>query len=131
MESPDEVTLVPHTTIRKRIARHMLSSSAAAAHAYAMIDVDYSAVDEVRSRKGPRWRQEFGYSLTYLPFVARAVAIAIEQYPNLNSRFTDSGLELRRGWSRHCRRPEFRGLGGAGDPAGGPAGRSRDRPGDR
>jgi pyruvate dehydrogenase E2 component (dihydrolipoamide acetyltransferase) len=46
--------------------------------------------------KGPRWRQEFGYSLTYLPFVARAVAIAIEQYPNLNSRFTDSGLELRR-----------------------------------
>jgi 2-oxoglutarate dehydrogenase E2 component (dihydrolipoamide succinyltransferase) len=96
MESPDEVTLVPHTTIRKRIARHMLSSSAAAAHAYAMIDVDYSAVDEVRSIKGPRWRQEFGYSLTYLPFVARAVAIAIEQYPNLNSRFTDSGLELRR-----------------------------------
>jgi pyruvate dehydrogenase E2 component (dihydrolipoamide acetyltransferase) len=96
MENPDEVTLVPHTTIRKRIARHMLASSAAAAHAYAMVDVDYSAVDEVRSRIGPRWRQGYGYSLSYLPFVARAVVIAIGQYPNLNGRFTDDGLEVRR-----------------------------------
>jgi 2-oxoglutarate dehydrogenase E2 component (dihydrolipoamide succinyltransferase) len=71
MENPGEVTLVPHTSIRRRIARHMLSSSAAAAHAYAMIDVDYGAVDEVRKLVGPRWRRECGYSLTYLPFVAR------------------------------------------------------------
>jgi pyruvate dehydrogenase E2 component (dihydrolipoamide acetyltransferase) len=94
--SPDEMTLVPHTIIRRRIARHMLSSSGAAAHAYAMVDVDYSAVDEARAETGPRWRQEYGYSLTYLPFVARAVAIGIEQYPNLNARYTDEGLALRR-----------------------------------
>jgi 2-oxoglutarate dehydrogenase E2 component (dihydrolipoamide succinyltransferase) len=74
----------------------MLAFSTAAAHAYAMIDVDYSAVDGVRSLRGPQWRQDTGYSLTYLPFVARAVAIAIERYPNLNARFTDDGLELRR-----------------------------------
>jgi 2-oxoglutarate dehydrogenase E2 component (dihydrolipoamide succinyltransferase) len=96
VENPDEVTLVPHPAIRKRIARHMHTSSTAAAHAYAMIDVDYSTVDEIRRRWAPRWRQEHGYSLTYLPFVARAVAIAIARYPNLNSRFTDGGLELRR-----------------------------------
>jgi pyruvate dehydrogenase E2 component (dihydrolipoamide acetyltransferase) len=96
MESPGEVTLVPHTAIRRRIARHMLSSSAAAAHAYAMVDVDYGAVDEVRKLVGPRWRQEYGYSLTYLPFVARAVMLGIEEYPHLNARFTDDGLEVRR-----------------------------------
>jgi 2-oxoglutarate dehydrogenase E2 component (dihydrolipoamide succinyltransferase) len=95
MENPGEVTVVPHTAIRKRIARHMVASQATAAHVYAMIDVDYSAVDEVRRLIGPRWRQEHGYSLTYLPFVARAVMIAIGQYPNLNARFTDGGLELR------------------------------------
>jgi 2-oxoglutarate dehydrogenase E2 component (dihydrolipoamide succinyltransferase) len=96
MDDPDEVTLVPHSAIRKRIARHMHASSTAAAHAYAMIDVDYSTVDEIRLRWAPRWREEHGYSLTYLPFVARAVAIAIARYPDLNSRFTGSGLELRR-----------------------------------
>jgi 2-oxoglutarate dehydrogenase E2 component (dihydrolipoamide succinyltransferase) len=96
MENPTGVTLVPHSAIRKRIARHMAASRDTAAHVYAMIDVDYSAVAEVRSLLGPRWRQEHGYSLTYLPFVARAVMIAIGQYPNLNARFTDDGLELRR-----------------------------------
>ena len=95
MESPDDVILVPHSAIRKRIARHMVASRTAAAHVYAMIDVDYSAVDEVRSVLGPRWRQEHGYSLTYLPFVARAVVLGIRQFPRLNARFTDDGLELR------------------------------------
>src|SRR5260370_8597692 len=94
--STDEVTLIPHTAIRKRIARHMTASQATAAHAYAMIDVDYSAVDEVRNLMGLWWRQEYGYSLTYLPFVAHAVVIGIGQYPKLNARFTDDGLELRR-----------------------------------
>jgi pyruvate dehydrogenase E2 component (dihydrolipoamide acetyltransferase) len=95
MDSSDEVTLVPHTTIRRRIARHMLASSTAAAHAYAMIDVDYTAVAEARRVRGSRWRQQHDRGLTYLPFVARAVAIGIGQYPNLNARFTDDGLELR------------------------------------
>jgi 2-oxoglutarate dehydrogenase E2 component (dihydrolipoamide succinyltransferase) len=94
MVRPDEVTLVPHSAIRKRIARHMAASSATAAHVYAIADVDYGAVDEVRGRLGGRWRREHGYSLTYLPFVGRAAALAIERYPNLNARFTDDGLEI-------------------------------------
>jgi 2-oxoglutarate dehydrogenase E2 component (dihydrolipoamide succinyltransferase) len=84
MDHPGDVTFVPHTTIRKRIARHMAASSAAAAHVYAMTDVDYSAVDEVRRH----------HRVGYLPFVARSVAIAIGQYPELNARFTDAGLEI-------------------------------------
>ncbi|MEV6236609.1 2-oxo acid dehydrogenase subunit E2 [Lentzea sp. NPDC051838] len=84
MDSPADVTLVAHSTIRRRIARHMVEASAAAAHAYAMIDVDYSTVAEVRRRR----------KLSYLPFVTRAVAIGIEQYPYLNGRFTDHGLEV-------------------------------------
>lgn len=97
MASPDDVTLVPHTTIRRRIARHMVASSSAAPHAYATVDVDYGAVDTLRGVLGARWRQDHGYSLTYLPFVARAVAIGIGQYPQLNARYTDDGLELRSG----------------------------------
>ncbi|MFF7602514.1 2-oxo acid dehydrogenase subunit E2 [Streptomyces mirabilis] len=95
MASTDDVILVPHTTIRRRIARHMAASSSAAPHAYAMTDVDYSAVDMARRAHAARWRQELGYSLTYLPFVARAVAVGIEQYQQLNARYTDGGLELR------------------------------------
>lgn len=96
MESVGDMTLVPHTTIRKQIARRMVASGAEAAHAYAMIDVDYAVVAEVRRRIGARWREEHGHGLSFLPFVARAVAIALERFPKLNARFTAEGLELRR-----------------------------------
>jgi pyruvate dehydrogenase E2 component (dihydrolipoamide acetyltransferase) len=94
---PDEaVTLVPHSTMRRRIARHMVASAATSAHVYAMVDVDYGAVDEVRRRERAAWHQEHGFALTYLPFVARAVLLAIRDFPLLNARFTDDALEVRR-----------------------------------
>jgi 2-oxoglutarate dehydrogenase E2 component (dihydrolipoamide succinyltransferase) len=74
----------------------MVASNAVSAHAYALIDVDYTAVDQARAELGEKWRKAHGYSLTYLPFVARAVVMAIEQYPQLNARYTDAGLEVRR-----------------------------------
>ncbi|MFC4944221.1 2-oxo acid dehydrogenase subunit E2 [Pseudonocardia sp. GCM10023141] len=97
MADVDEVVRVPHSTVRRRIAQHMIKSAATSAHVYAMIDIDYGAVDDVRRQVGPQWRHEHGFGLTYLPFVARAVAIAIARYPQLNARFTDDALEVRRG----------------------------------
>lgn len=96
MSSPDEVTLVPHPTVRRRAARHLLAASNGVAHAHALVDADYGAVDAVRRRRGPGWRAEHGHGLGYLPFVARAVLLAIDAYPRLTARFTDEGLELRR-----------------------------------
>ncbi len=94
MDSPDDVTVIPHTTIRRRIAKHMVMSQSTSAHAFAMIDVDYGAIDVVRGTLGARWKEECGYSLSYLPFVARAVLLGIGQFPKLNARFADSGLEV-------------------------------------
>jgi 2-oxoglutarate dehydrogenase E2 component (dihydrolipoamide succinyltransferase) len=74
----------------------MLASQTGAAHAYAMIDVDYSAVDRVRRAVGATWKQEFGYSLSYLAFVTRAIVIAVGKYPKLNSQFGEAGLSVRR-----------------------------------
>jgi 2-oxoglutarate dehydrogenase E2 component (dihydrolipoamide succinyltransferase) len=96
MDTLDDMTLVPHTTMRRRIAQHMVASTAVSAHAYAAIDVDYTAVDSVRHEVGQSWKQQHGFSLTYLPFVARAVALAVDKYRKLNSKFTEAGLEVRR-----------------------------------
>lgn len=91
MNAVDDVTLVPHTTMRCRIAKHMVASTAVSAHAYAVIDVDYTAVDSTRQEFGQAWKQRHGFSLTYLPFVARAVALGIGEYRKLNSTFTRPG----------------------------------------
>ncbi|HEX6236927.1 MAG TPA: dihydrolipoamide acetyltransferase family protein [Acidimicrobiales bacterium] len=78
-------TVIPHTNIRRRTAEHMLRSKQVSAHVYASIEVDFEAVDRVRRGAREQWRETEGFSLTYLPFIARATIDAIRQYPEVNA----------------------------------------------
>ena len=42
---------------------------------------DYSEIEAVRREARVEWRAREGFSLTYLPFVARAVVDALREYP--------------------------------------------------
>ena len=83
---------MPLSNIRKRTAEHMRRSHDTSAHVYASIEVDYEAVDRVRRTHREAWKAEEGFSLTYLPFVARAVVDAIHEYPEVNATFTEDAL---------------------------------------
>ena len=61
-----------------------------------MIDTDYSAVDQVRGEWRTQFRAEEGFSLTYLPFVARAVVDALREFPQLNASAGTDELVLHR-----------------------------------
>src|SRR5690606_30716256 len=62
------------------------------AHVYASIEVDFEAVDRVRRAEKDQWRAEEGFSLTYLPFISRAVVDAIHDFPEVNATFSDEAL---------------------------------------
>src|SRR5207247_874710 len=78
-------TLIPHSNIRRRTAEHMIRSKQTSAHVYAAIEVDFEAVETVRRAEREQWRVEEGFSLTYLPFISRAVVDAIREYPEVNA----------------------------------------------
>ncbi|MEJ7845576.1 MAG: 2-oxo acid dehydrogenase subunit E2, partial [Acidimicrobiales bacterium] len=80
-------TAVPHSNIRKRTAEHMTRSLATSAHVYVSIEVDFEAVDRVRRAAKDEWKAAEGFSLTYLPFVARAVVDAVADFPEVNASF--------------------------------------------
>jgi pyruvate dehydrogenase E2 component (dihydrolipoamide acetyltransferase) len=92
--TPGEDTVVPLSNIRKRTAEHMRRSVDTSAHVYASIEVDYEGIDKVRRVEREAWRAEEGFSLTYLPFVARAVIDAIDDFPEVNASFTDEALVI-------------------------------------
>ena len=92
VRSGDRDTVIPHSNIRKRSAEHLRRSLDTSAHVYASIEVDYEAVERVRRVEKATWKAEEGFSLTYLPFIARAVVDAIDEYPEVNSSFTDDAL---------------------------------------
>jgi 2-oxoglutarate dehydrogenase E2 component (dihydrolipoamide succinyltransferase) len=87
---------VPLNNVRKRTAEHMAKSWTTVPHVLQAVEVDFSRVDEARRAAGASWKQREGFSLTYLPFIARAVAAALLKFPRLNASFGGDHLVLHR-----------------------------------
>jgi 2-oxoglutarate dehydrogenase E2 component (dihydrolipoamide succinyltransferase) len=85
---------IPFDRVRKITAEHMVRSKAVSPHVLQAIDVNFAAVDAVRLAKKEAWKSDKGYSLTYLPFVARAVAMAVVDFPKVNASVGDNELHV-------------------------------------
>jgi 2-oxoglutarate dehydrogenase E2 component (dihydrolipoamide succinyltransferase) len=70
----------------------MIRSKQTSAHVYASIEVDFEGVERARSAERDAWKAEEGFSLTYLPFISRAVIDAIRDYPEVNASFGEAEL---------------------------------------
>ena len=90
--SRGEDTTIPFSKIRTITAEHMVRSQATSAHVYVSIEVDYEAVERVRRAHKERFKAEEGMSLTYLPFVSRALIDALAEFPNVNASIGDDEL---------------------------------------
>lgn len=92
-----DVETVPFSALRKRIAEHMVRSQAASAHVLQAVEVDFAGVDSARQALKPAWKTREGFSLTYLPFIARAVALALPEFQHLNAHVAGQSLKVFRG----------------------------------
>ena len=86
--------LLPFSRINKLTAEHMVRSTATSAHVLQAVEVDFANVDEVRAAEGDAWLTAEGFQLTYLPFIARAVCLAIAEFPNINASVEGDGLRV-------------------------------------
>jgi pyruvate dehydrogenase E2 component (dihydrolipoamide acetyltransferase) len=84
-----KVRVEPMSAIRRRIAQHTTMSRAMAAHTLMAMEVDFSAASAARAAAA-----KVGKSLSYLPFVARAVAEAIVEFPRVNASIVDDALHV-------------------------------------
>ncbi len=84
--------LVPFSNMRRRTAEHMVRSKATSPHAFIANEVDFESVERVRAAWGERFKAEEGFTLTYLPFVARAAVEALRDFPLLNASVVDDSL---------------------------------------
>ncbi len=89
--SGDVVTL---NTIRTKTAQRLTENWQNIPHVFQAIDVDFTEIELVRARHKERFKAETGSSLTYLPFIARAVCIALQSFPHINARFDGKALTL-------------------------------------
>jgi 2-oxoglutarate dehydrogenase E2 component (dihydrolipoamide succinyltransferase) len=90
--SPAKVRVEPMSTMRSRIAEHMVMSLRTSAHVTTIHKVDMTKVAKVRERQKADFQARYGLSLTYLPFVTRAAVEALRTYPIVNSSIEGNNI---------------------------------------
>jgi 2-oxoglutarate dehydrogenase E2 component (dihydrolipoamide succinyltransferase) len=88
--------LLPLNPVRKRVAENMARAWAAAPHVLQVAEADFSRVVQVQREHGESWKAREGFALTFMPFVTRAISIALAKFPKLNATYTEQGLRLNK-----------------------------------
>ncbi len=83
--APPRTRVEPMSTMRQRIAEHMVFSKRTSAHVTTVHRADMTRVARLRARAKEEFQARHGFSLTYLPFVARAACEALRAFPLFNS----------------------------------------------
>jgi 2-oxoglutarate dehydrogenase E2 component (dihydrolipoamide succinyltransferase) len=84
--------LVPMSRMRSIIAQRMVESARAIPHAYSIYKIDMTRIARLREREKKGFELRHGVRLTYMPFIAAAVAEALGKYPILNASLENGGI---------------------------------------
>ena len=86
------VRIEPLGTMRAKIAEHMLASTRTSAHVTTVHRMDMTKVARMRERHKADFQARHGFSLTYLPFIARATVAALREYPIVNASIDGNNI---------------------------------------
>ena len=92
--APHGPTRRPLNSVRKRTAEHLLKSWQTVPHVLQAVEADFHRVEQARVAAGAAWKAREGFTLTYLPFIAHAVAAALGRFPLLNASLDGDDLIL-------------------------------------
>jgi pyruvate/2-oxoglutarate dehydrogenase complex dihydrolipoamide acyltransferase (E2) component len=91
-----EGDVISLNAVRLRTGERLTENWRTIPHVFQAIEVDFTAVDRVRTSSKADFQAKHGFSLTFLPFIARATCLAISAYPQINARFDGKALTLLR-----------------------------------
>ena len=80
------------STMRQKIAEHMVFSEHTSVHVTTVHKVDMTKVAKLRDKVKVSFKDRYGYSLTFLSFVTRAATVALRQFPILNASIQDKNI---------------------------------------
>ena len=88
---------IPVIGLRRKIAQKMQESKRRIPHFTYVEEVDVTELEALRGQMNAKFAAQKG-KLTLLPFIARAVVLAVRDFPQMNARFDDdAGMVTRSG----------------------------------
>lgn len=91
-EANGEELTKPMSTMRKQIAEHMARSYRRSPHAFTVFEMDFTRIEQFRTRHRQEFEDRFGVKLTSLVFVLRALSEVLPRFPILTAHIRDEQI---------------------------------------
>jgi len=75
----------PMSTMRQRIAEHMVASKRVSAHVYSVDEIDMTKVAALRAKSKDEFEKRYETKLTFMPFFVKAAVAGLRAFPTLNA----------------------------------------------
>jgi pyruvate dehydrogenase E2 component (dihydrolipoamide acetyltransferase) len=89
---PPRTRVEPMSIMRQKIAEHMVFSKRTSAHVTTVHRCDMTAIARLRAAVKDQFASRYGFGLTYLPFVVRACAQALREFPIVNASIEGTNI---------------------------------------
>ena len=86
----------PMSTMRQRIAEHMVASKRVSAHVYSVDEIDMSKVAALRAKSKDEFEKRYETKLTFMPFFVKAAVAGLRAYPTLNASLDGTNVVLHK-----------------------------------
>ncbi|RWD73612.1 dihydrolipoamide acetyltransferase family protein [Mesorhizobium sp.] len=86
--------VVAYSSVRQKTADRLAENWRTIPHVFQALEVDFTAIDTVRKLQKDAFKAEHGLSLTFLPFITKAISVVLREYPEINAR-TDGTRLIR------------------------------------
>src|SRR5260370_1319516 len=87
----------PMSTMRQRIAEHMVASKRVSAHVYSVDEIDMTKVAALRARAKEEFERRYGTKLTFMPFFVKAAGAGLPALPTLNAPPAGTNVGIHKG----------------------------------
>ncbi|WP_103308831.1 MULTISPECIES: dihydrolipoamide acetyltransferase family protein [unclassified Pseudomonas] len=91
---------IPVIGMRRKIAQRMQEATQRAAHFSYVEEIDVTALEELRVHLNEKHGASRG-KLTLLPFLVRALVVALRDFPQMNARYDDEAQVINRSGAVH------------------------------
>ena len=96
-EAGADEELVEPSRMRLAIAEHMVRSKHTSPHATTVVEVDMTNIARWLERNKEEFKRREGYSISYVPFVMKAVCEGLRKFPFMNASWTpDNKIILKK-----------------------------------
>jgi pyruvate dehydrogenase E2 component (dihydrolipoamide acetyltransferase) len=86
----------PMSTMRQRIAEHMVASKRVSAHVYSVDEIDMTKVAALRAKSKDEFEKRYETKLTFMPFFVKAAVAGLRAYPTLNASLDGTNVIIHK-----------------------------------